>query len=82
MSLSEAEAHVLHRFAEKCRIAGGAKAGYVLRRRSVEQGWDRADGSAMEQALEALVSRGLLAVNEAQDRFILTEQGVESLAAH
>jgi DNA-binding PadR family transcriptional regulator len=81
MSPPAAELHVLHRFAEKCRLAGGAKAGYVLRRRSLEQGWDRARAGQLDEALDALVGRGVLAVNEARDRFVLTEQGVEALAA-
>ena len=79
MSYSEAEAHVLSRFREKCRIAGGPKAGYVLRLRSIEQGWDPGGGSAAEQGLRELVDRGLLASNEAGDRFALTAEGVAVL---
>lgn len=81
MEYTDAENDVLARFSEKCRIAGGAKAGYVLRRQSIEYGWDEARRVAAAAGLEALVERGLLATNEARDRFVLTEQGVGALAA-
>lgn len=80
MSYSDAATHVLGRFVEKCRTAGGPKAGYNLRRDSIEQGWRASDAAAMDEGLADLVSRGVLAANEAGDRYILTEQGVETLA--
>ncbi len=81
MSYSDAATHVLVRFVEKCRLAGGPKAGYNLRRRSIEQGWRVSDAKAMDEGLADLVSQGILASNEAGDRYILTEQGVETLTA-
>lgn len=81
MSYSEAESKVLARFVEKCRIAGGPKAGYNLRRQAIAYGLAGEAESETSEGLESLVSRGLLASNEAGDRFILTEAGVEALVA-
>ena len=78
MSYSDAETHVLARFSEKSRIAGGPKAGYNLRQRSIEQGWEASRG-AVADGVDSLVSKGLLASNDAGDRLSLTEQGVEAL---
>jgi hypothetical protein len=80
MMFSEAETSVLNRFQEKCRIAGGAKPGYNLRRQAIEAG-AVAGGEAVAGGLASLVEKGLLASNEAGDRFILTETGVEAINA-
>lgn len=79
MSYTDAEAAILARFSEKCRIAGGPKAGYVLRKRSIEYGWNDERRAAAAEGLGALVEKGLLASSEAGDRFILTEQGAQTL---
>ena len=81
MSYSETETEVLHRFHEKCRIAGGAKPGYNLRRRAIELGVSSQAAADLDQGLASLVEKGLLAANEAGDRFILTESGVEAIDA-
>lgn len=76
---STATDHVLERFAEKCRIAGGAKPGYMLRKESIQYGLEDAALAATEEALAALVERGVLVANDAGDRYFLTEAGVEEL---
>ena len=81
MSRSEAESLVLERFREKCLIAGGAKAGYVLRRESIEYGWSEEQVAESERELDSLVDRGLLAVNEDGSRYFLTEEGASVLTA-
>lgn len=79
MGFSDDESRILGRFTEKCRIAGGPKAGYVLRRQSIEYGWDETRREAASRGFETLVEKGLLAANENGDRFVLTEQGVAAL---
>ena len=79
MSFSETESEILDRFREKCRIAGGAKPGYNLRRQAIEAGVAEPGAEAMSQGLASLVEQGLLASNEAGDRFILTETGAEAI---
>ena len=81
MDFSDGESRVLERFAEKCRIAGGPKAGYNLRRDSIIYGWDAGRVEAADAGLASLVDRGLLAANEAGDRFSLTEEGVVAVTA-
>lgn len=81
MELSPSERAVWGRFYEKCRIAGGAAAGYVLRRgalRALEDGERAAD---VDGALAALVDKGLLLKAEDGVRYLLTEAGAEQLQA-
>ena len=80
MSDFDAEAHVLSVFREKCRRAGGPKAGYNLRRQAIEYGVAEEQWDICAGALESLVGQGLLMSNEAGDRFILTEEGAETIA--
>lgn len=77
VAFSEAEVQVLGRFREKCRIAGGPRAGYNLRRESIL--FELEGPAASDQGLADLVEKGLLVGNEAGDRFILTEEGVAAL---
>lgn len=74
------EALVLSVFKEKCRRAGGLKAGYNLRREAIQYGGTDDEKTASDEALGSLVERGLLAGNEGGDRFILTEEGVAALS--
>ncbi|MDH3402307.1 MAG: hypothetical protein OES32_05240 [Acidobacteriota bacterium] len=76
MDLSTDERAVLQRFAEKTRMAGGPRLGYVLRRRAVSAGGLDVDG-----ALASLVGKGLLAASESGDFVFLTQQGVDALSA-
>ena len=76
MDLSAAEQTVMERFALKTHIAGGAKAGYVLRRQALASGAE----SEVDDGIASLVGRGLLAVGESGDFVYLTEAGAEALA--
>jgi len=78
MSYSAEEQRVLDRFIEKTRIAGGPKAGYMMRRDSIAYGLD--DPDRLRGALDSLVEKGLLKLNEGGDRFYLTADGAEQLA--
>ena len=78
MDLSTVERAVMERFYEKTHIAGGPRAGYVLRRQALAYGGDL--DFDLEAGLSALVERGLLTTGESGDYVYLTEQGVESLA--
>jgi predicted transcriptional regulator len=74
------ESLILNRFFEKCRIAGGAKAGYVLRKTSIAYGIDPSRESEVERSLEMLVERGVLASNETSSLYFLTAKGVDVLS--
>lgn len=78
MSYSGEERAVLDRFVEKTRIAGGPKPGYMMRRDSIVYGLD--DPHRLNGALESLVERGVLKLNEGGDRYYLTAEGAEQLA--
>lgn len=80
MDLSEVERVILDRFREKCRIAGGARAGYVLRRDAIRFVADEHPGLDFDQGLESLEERGLLKANEEKSLYFLAEPGVEALA--
>jgi len=69
----------MSRFHQKCRIAGGAKPGYNLRRQAIEAGLADSPGSVVDEGLTSLMEKGLLVSNEAGDRFSLTATGVEAI---
>ena len=77
MSFSESERTILARYYDKTRLAGGAKAGYLLRADVL-----KADGGGevVEAGLVALAEKGLLQRTEAGDRYMLTEEGAELVA--
>ena len=77
MDLSTVEQTVMERFSEKTHLAGGPRAGYVLRRQALAYGRD--PDFDLDAGLRALVERGLLTTNESGDYVYLTEQGVEAL---
>jgi hypothetical protein len=79
MQLSDAETVVMERFAEKTHMAGGARAGYMLRRDAVKYGSD--PGLDIDGAVAGLVERGLIAASESGTFLYLTESGVEALEA-
>ncbi len=76
MDLTDAEQTVMERFADKTHIAGGAKAGYVLRRQAIASGLE----SDVDSGIASLVERGLLTEAESGEYVYLTEAGVEALA--
>jgi hypothetical protein len=81
MQLSESERAILRRYDEKCRIAGGAHAGYLLRLAAIERLGEAAGGGAgaVDGGLAGLVEKGLLKATEVGDRYYLTEAGAELL---
>lgn len=80
MEFSQSERAILRRYEEKCRIAGGARAGYLLRLAAIERLGEEAGGTgAVDGGLAALVEKGLLKPTEAGDRYYLTEAGAELL---
>lgn len=76
MDLSKPEHLVFERFHEKCRAAGGPRAGYMLRKRAIVY---RHPESDLEAALAALVEKELLKVNEGGELYYLTAAGNELL---
>lgn len=81
MSFSESETVVMNRFRDKCLVAGGARAGYNLRRQSIQYGMDATEAEAADAGIASLVERGVLIANEDGDRIILTQAGAEALGA-
>lgn len=77
MDLSVTEQAVMERFALKTQTAGGAKAGYVLRRQALAEGV----AGGVDGGIEALVERGLLVVGDSGDFVYLTSAGAEALGA-
>ena len=80
MDLTATEQTVMERFAYKTHIAGGAKAGYVLRRQAIAAAAETGAVAEVDSAIAALVGRGLLITSEGGEFVYLTEAGVESLA--
>jgi len=78
MDLSAAEQIVMDRFREKTHIAGGPRAGYVLRREAVA--YAQEPGFDLDAALATLVEQGLLASSEGGEWIYLTESGTEALS--
>lgn len=79
MSEPSCESLILNRFFEKCRIAGGPKAGYVLRKAAINYGIDQDRESEFDGCLAGLVDQGVLSSNEASTLFFLTAKGVDVL---
>ncbi len=77
MAQGTAEDIILDRYYEKCRMAGGPRKGYVLRKEAIL--YDAGD-SDLEPGLDALVEAGLLKASESGNFYFLTEAGVERLA--
>lgn len=76
MDLTTSEQDVMDRFAHKTHIAGGPKAGYVLRRQALVSSAE----AEVDGGIASLAERGLLTVGESGDFVYLTEAGVEALA--
>ncbi len=81
MTETNCESWILNRFFEKCRIAGGPKAGYVLRKAAINYGIDQSRESEFDECLTGLVDQGVLMSNETSTLFFLTSKGVEVLSA-
>lgn len=78
--MTTADQVILERYHEKCRIAGGHRAGYVLRREAILRVAESHPEADLEGGLASLVDAELLQANEAGSFFFLTAAGVEKLA--
>ncbi len=81
MDMTNVEQVIMDRFFEKCRMAGGPRPGYVLRRQAVTRLQDDQPDLDFEAGLTALTEKGLLLSNEAGNLLYLSEAGSEALAA-
>lgn len=81
MELTTVEQVILDRFYEKSRMAGGPRAGYMLRKRAVVCLEDAHQELDLEAGLESLTERGLLLRAESGELYYLSEAGSEALAA-
>ena len=79
MDLTPAEQHVLDRFAAKCRIAGGPRVGFVMRKESICYYRDEHPDLDLDGALSSLVEKDLIKVNEEGNLYFLTAAGAEWL---
>lgn len=70
---------ILDHYAEKCRLAGGPRVGYVLRKQSILRAADEDSGVDLERGLAGLVEAGLVKPSESGDFYFLTATGVEKI---
>lgn len=81
MSTSTVEDRILERFHEKCRMAGGPRPGYMLRRDAVTcLSQDHAELD-FEGGVASLVDQGLLLASESGALLYLSEAGSEAVAS-
>ena len=73
---------ILDRYAEKCRLAGGPRVGYVLRKQAILYVADDHPGVDLEAGLQSLVEAGLVKANESGEFYFLTAAGVEKMGGH
>lgn len=81
MDLSQSEAAIMAHYYEKTRIAGGVKAGYLLRLESIRRLQNGDPQVDVDQGLSGLVEKDLLQPTEKGDRYYLTEAGAEYLSS-
>lgn len=80
MTTKTAPEIILDRYREKCRMAGGPRAGFVLRRRALLYIQPEHSGLDLEAGIAALEDQGLLKANESGSFLFLTQAGVDVLA--
>ena len=78
--MSTADRVILERYHQKCRAAGGPRAGYVLRRDAILYVADQHPDLDLESGLGALVDEELLKASEDGSFYFLTAAGVEKLS--
>lgn len=81
MELTTAERAILDRFYEKCRMAGGVRTGYMLRKQAICYIQDDHPDLDLEEGLATLTEKGLLLSSESGDLYYLAEPGAEALTA-
>ena len=81
MTEQTAEQVILARYREKCRMAGGLRTGFVLRRGAIL--YVQADHPQLdlEAGIGRLIDQGLLKASESAEFVFLTAAGVERLEA-
>ena len=77
--MTDADRVILERYHDKCRAAGGPRAGYVLRRDAILYVADRYPDLDLEGGLASLVDLELIKANEEASFYFLTAAGVEKL---
>ncbi|MFQ5527587.1 MAG: hypothetical protein ACE5GX_15165 [Thermoanaerobaculia bacterium] len=70
---------ILDRYAEKCRLAGGPRVGYVLRKQAILHVAEDFPGVNLEAGLDTLVEDGLVKASESGDFYFLTAAGVAKI---
>lgn len=78
---SSVERLILERFRERTHSAGGAEAGYVLRREAVRIKHPEIAEGDLDAAFDALLARGWVAKNEDSPVVFLTEDGAAVVRA-
>jgi len=79
MAEQNAQKIILARYAEKCRLAGGPRVGYVLRKQAILYDADDYPGVDLEAGLAALIEDGMIRPSESGDFCFLTAAGVEKI---
>ena len=79
MADDRATSIILDRYAEKCRLAGGPRIGYVLRKQAILHVSEEHPGVDLVAGLELLVEDGMLKSSESGDFYFLTAAGVERI---
>jgi hypothetical protein len=70
---------LLERYREKCHMAGGPRAGFVLRRRALLYVQSEHPDLDLEAGISTLEDQGLLKSSESGSFLFLTQAGVEAL---
>lgn len=70
---------ILERFKSKGQIAGGARAGFVLRRDSILYVQDQHPSLDLAAGLDQMVAEDLLKANETKSHYFLTAEGLAKI---
>jgi len=79
MAEKSAQKIILDRYAEKCRLAGGPRVGYVMRRRAILYVAEDSKSLDLEAGLAELVECGLVKPSESGNFYFLTAAGAEKI---
>lgn len=79
MAEQSAQKIILERYAEKCRIAGGLRVGFVLRRQAILYVAGDYPGVDLEAGLAALIEDGMIKSSDSGDFCFLTAAGAEKI---
>ncbi|MCP4200745.1 MAG: hypothetical protein GY769_02270 [bacterium] len=79
MAADSAQKIILDRYAERCRLAGGPRVGYVLRKQAILYVAEDHPGVDLEAGLAELVESGLVKASESGDFYFLTAVGAEKI---